>query len=217
MDIKENVKQFKNEIPEDVTLVAISKTKPVEDLLEAYDTPIRHFGENKIQEMTEKYKQLPNDIKWHMVGHVQRNKVKYMAPFVHLVHAVDSLKLLKEINKEAKKCSRTIDCLLQIKIAEEDSKYGVSAEEAEEILNSGKFKEFENVKVKGLMGMATFTDDKEQVKKEFQHLKSVFDDFKEKYSEITILSMGMSGDYKIALECGSNMLRIGSSLFGARD
>lgn len=217
MDIKENVKQFKNEIPEDVTLVAISKTKPVEDLLEAYDTPIRHFGENKIQEMTEKYKQLPNDIKWHMVGHVQRNKVKYMAPFVHLVHAVDSLKLLKEINKEAKKCSRTIDCLLQIKIAEEDSKYGVSAEEAEEILNSGKFKEFENVKVKGLMGMATFTDDKEQVKKEFQHLKSVFDDFKEKYSEMTILSMGMSGDYKIALECGSNMLRIGSSLFGARD
>lgn len=217
MDIKENVRQFKNEIPKDVTLVAISKTKPVEDLLEAYDTPIRHFGENKIQEMTEKYKQLPNDIKWHMVGHVQRNKVKYMAPFVHLVHAVDSLKLLKEINKEAKKCSRTIDCLLQIKIAEEDSKYGISAEEAEEILNSDKFKEFENVKVKGLMGMATFTDDKEQVKKEFQHLKSVFDDFKEKYSEMSILSMGMSGDYKIALECGSNMLRIGSSLFGARD
>ncbi|SHF89404.1 hypothetical protein SAMN05444483_103136 [Salegentibacter echinorum] len=217
MDIKENVRQFKNEIPEDVTLVAISKTKPVEDLLEAYDTPIRHFGENKIQEMTEKYKQLPNDIKWHMVGHVQRNKVKYMAPFVHLVHAVDSLKLLKEINKQAKKCSRSIDCLLQIKIAEEDSKYGISAEEAEEILNSDKFKEFENVKVKGLMGMATFTDDKEQVKKEFQHLKSVFDDFKEKYSEMSILSMGMSGDYKIALECGSNMLRIGSSLFGARD
>lgn len=217
MDIKQNVREFKNEIPEDVTLVAISKTKPVEDLLEAYDTPIRHFGENKIQEMTEKYKQLPNDIKWHMVGHVQRNKVKYMAPFVHLVHAVDSLKLLKEINKEAKKFSRTIDCLLQIKIAEEDSKYGISSEDAEEILNSDKFKEFENVKVKGLMGMATFTDDKEQVKKEFQHLKSVFDDFKEKYSEITILSMGMSGDYKIALECGSNMLRIGSSLFGARD
>lgn len=217
MDIKENVRQFKSEIPEDVTLVAISKTKPVEDLLEAYDTPIRHFGENKIQEMTEKYKQLPNDIKWHMVGHVQRNKVKHMAPFVHLVHAVDSLKLLKEINKQAKKCSRSIDCLLQIKIAEEDSKYGISAEEAEEILNSDKFKEFENVKVKGLMGMATFTDDKEQVKKEFQHLKSVFDDFKEKYSEMSILSMGMSGDYEIALECGSNMLRIGSSLFGARD
>ena len=217
MDISENIKEFKDKISKDVTLVAISKTKPAEDVLEAYEVPQRHFGENKIQEMTEKYKRLPNDIKWHMVGHVQRNKVKYMAPFVYLVHAVDSLKLLKEINKEAEKSTRTIDCLLQIKIAEEDSKYGISAEEAEEILNSEKFKKFENVKVTGLMGMATFTDDTAQVKKEFQHLKSVFDDFKEKYSEITILSMGMSGDYEIALECGSNMLRIGSSIFGERN
>lgn len=217
MDISEKINEFKKEVPEDVTLVAISKTKPAEDVLEAYEARQRHFGENKIQEMTEKWKRLPKDVKWHMVGHVQRNKVKDMASFVYLVHAVDSLKLLKEINKEAEKNSRTIDCLLQIKIAEEDSKYGISAEEAEEILNSEKFKKFKNVKVTGLMGMATFTDDTTQVKKEFQHLKSVFDDFKEKYSEITILSMGMSGDYEIALECGSNMLRIGSSIFGERN
>ena len=217
MSISENIKKYKTELPEDVTLVAISKTKPTEDLLEAYEAGQRHFGENKIQEMTDKWEELPKDIKWHMVGHVQRNKVKYMAPYVSLIHAVDSLKLLKEINKEADKNDRSIDCLLQIKIAEEDSKYGISAEEAKEILDSEKFKSFDRVKVKGLMGMATFTDDETQVKKEFEHLKSVFNDFKETYSNMNILSMGMSGDYKIALDCGSNMVRIGSDIFGERN
>jgi pyridoxal phosphate enzyme (YggS family) len=217
MSISENIKKYKTELPEDVTLVAISKTKPTEDLLEAYEAGQRHFGENKIQEMTDKWEELPKDIKWHMVGHVQRNKVKYMAPYVFLIHAVDSLKLLKEINKEADKNDRSIDCLLQIKIAEEDSKYGISAEEAKEILDSEKFKSLDRVKVKGLMGMATFTDDETQVKKEFEHLKSVFNDFKETYSNMNILSMGMSGDYKIALDCGSNMVRIGSDIFGERN
>ena len=217
MSISENIKKYKTELPEDVTLVAISKTKPTEDLIEAYEAGQRHFGENKIQEMTDKWEELPKDIKWHMVGHVQRNKVKYMVPYVSLIHAVDSLKLLKEINKEADKNDRSIDCLLQIKIAEEDSKYGISAEEAKEILNSEKFKSLDRVKVKGLMGMATFTDDETQVKKEFEHLKSVFNDFKETYSNMNILSMGMSGDYKIALDCGSNMVRIGSDIFGERN
>ncbi|MGW1456464.1 YggS family pyridoxal phosphate-dependent enzyme [Salegentibacter agarivorans] len=217
MSISENIKKYKTELPEEVTLVAISKTKPTEDLLEAYEAGQRHFGENKIQEMTDKWEELPKDIKWHMVGHVQRNKVKYMAPYVSLIHAVDSLKLLKEINKEADKNDRSIDCLLQIKIAEEDSKYGISAEEAKEILDSEKFKSLDRVKVKGLMGMATFTDDETQVKKEFEHLKSVFNDFKETYSNMNILSMGMSGDYKIALDCGSNMVRIGSDIFGERN
>lgn len=217
MDISENIKNFQDELPKDVTLVAISKTKSVDDLLEAYEAGQRHFGENKIQEMTEKWEKLPKDIKWHMVGHVQRNKVKYMAPYVSLIHAVDSLKLLKEIHKEADKNGHCIDCLLQIKIAEEDSKYGISADEAREILDSEEFKKLDHVKVKGLMGMATFTDDEKQVKKEFHHLKTVFDEFKEQYSNFEILSMGMSGDYKIAIDSGSNMVRIGSEIFGARD
>lgn len=217
MDISENIKNFQDELPKDVTLVAISKTKSVDDLLEAYEAGQRHFGENKIQEMTEKWEKLPKDIKWHMVGHVQRNKVKYMAPYVSLIHAVDSLKLLKEIHKEADKNGHCIDCLLQIKIAEEDSKYGISADEAREILDSEEFKVLDHVKVKGLMGMATFTDDEKQVKKEFDHLKTVFEEFKEQYSNFEILSMGMSGDYKIAIDSGSNMVRIGSEIFGARD
>ncbi|SKB72035.1 hypothetical protein SAMN05660776_2701 [Salegentibacter holothuriorum] len=216
MNISENIKNFQDELPDDVTLVAISKTKPVDDLLEAYEAGQRHFGENKIQEMTEKWEKLPKDIKWHMVGHVQRNKVKYMAPYVSLIHAVDSLKLLKEINKEADKNDRDIDCLLQIKIAEEDSKFGISTEKAKEILDSEEFKKLDHVKVKGLMGMATFTDDETQVKKEFEHLKSVFKDFSEQYVDMKVLSMGMSGDYKIAVDSGSNMVRIGSDIFGAR-
>jgi len=217
MDISENIRKFQDELPEDVTLVAISKTKPVGDLMEAYGAGQRHFGENKIQEMTEKWEKLPKDIEWHMVGHVQRNKVKYMAPYVSLIHAVDSLKLLKEINKEADKNGHCINCLLQIKIAEEDSKFGISAEKAKEILDSEEFKKLDSVKVKGLMGMATFTYDEAQVKKEFEHLRSVFKEFKERYSNMEILSMGMSGDYKIAIDAGSNMVRIGSDIFGARD
>ena len=217
MDISENIKKYKAELPENVKLVAISKTKPNEDLLEAYRAGQRIFGENKIQEMTEKWEQLPEDIEWHMVGHVQRNKVKYMAPFVSLIHAVDSLKLLKEINKRARQNERTIECLLQIKIAEEDSKFGISAEEAREILNSEAYSGMKNVRVTGLMGMATFTDDKEQVRSEFRHLKSVFDQMQEEYPELKELSMGMSGDYQIAVECGTTMVRIGSSIFGARN
>ncbi len=217
MDISENIKKYRSELPDHVKLVAISKTKPKEDLMQAYRAGQRIFGENKIQEMTEKWEQLPEDIEWHMVGHVQRNKVKYMAPYVSLIHAVDSLKLLKEINKRARQNERTIKCLLQIKIAEEDSKFGISAEEAKEILKSEAYEKMEYVKVIGLMGMATFTDDEDQVRSEFKYLKSVFDQLREEFPELTELSMGMSGDYHTAVECGSTMVRIGSSIFGARN
>ena len=215
MNISENIKKFTSELGPAITLVAISKTKPYEDILEAYQAGQRHFGENKVQEMTDKWEQLPKDIKWHMVGHVQTNKVKYMAPFVDLVHAVDSMKLLKEIDKEAGKNNRSINCLLQIKIAEEDSKFGLDREGALKIMNSVKISEFKNINVRGLMGMATFTDDMQQVKREFQTLKEIFDELN-KNPEFDTLSMGMSGDYKIAVECGSNMVRIGSSIFGER-
>tara|TARA_Y100001947_G_scaffold17058_1_gene12510 strand:+ start:4388 stop:5047 length:660 start_codon:yes stop_codon:yes gene_type:complete len=217
MNIAENIKKYRDQIPDNVDLVAISKTKPNEDLMEAYEVGQRIFGENKIQEMTDKWEVLPKDIEWHMVGHVQRNKVKYMAPYVGLIHAVDSLKLLKEINKQAKKHDRVIRCLLQIKIAEEDSKFGISAGEAEEILQSETYKTFENVAVVGLMGMATHTDNDEKVAEEFDYLHSVFKDFRVKYPAIKELSMGMSGDYKIAVKHGSTMVRIGSSIFGARN
>lgn len=217
MEISENIKKYKEELGDNVTLVAISKTKPNSDLLEAYEAGQRVFGENKIQEMTEKWEALPKDIQWHMVGHVQRNKVKYMAPFVNLIHAVDSLKLLKEIDKEAKKNERVISCLLQIKIAEEESKFGLDAEEAKEILASEEFSALKNIKVKGLMGMATFSDDEAKVKGEFDYLKSVYEDFKKDHPNFEVLSMGMSGDYKLALTCGSNMVRIGSAIFGERN
>jgi len=217
MSISKNIEQYKNELPENVKLVAISKTKPNEYLMEAYKSGQRIFGENKIQEMTDKWEELPRDIEWHMVGHTQRNKVKYMAPYVKLIHAVDSLKLLKEINKRARQNERTIDCLLQIKIAKEDSKFGIDAEESQEILKSEAYAKMEHVNVVGLMGMATFTDDEDQVRSEFNYLKSVFDKFKEQYPELKELSMGMSGDYQIAVECGSTMVRIGSSIFGARN
>ncbi len=217
MDISENIKKYKEELPDNVKLVAISKTKPKEDILKAYRAGQRVFGENKIQEMTDKQEELPEDIEWHMVGHVQRNKVKYMAPFVSLIHAVDSLKLLKEINKRAKQSERTINCLLQIKIAEEDSKFGISKEEARDILKSEAYSKMQNVKIIGLMGMATFTEDEDQVKQEFSFLKKVMDEFKQDFPDLTELSMGMSSDYKIAVECGSTMVRIGSSIFGARN
>ncbi len=216
MNISENIQKYKEELGQGVSLVAISKTKTTEDILEAYKAGQRLFGENKIQEMTAKWEALPKDIQWHMVGNVQRNKVKYMAPYVDLIHTVDSLKLLKEINKEARKNKRSISCLLQIKIAEEDSKSGISASEAKEILNSEEFSKMQHVKVVGLMGMATFTEDMDQVRKEFEALNSVFKEFNSTYPELKILSMGMSGDYKIALNCGSNMVRIGSAIFGGR-
>lgn len=214
--ISENIQKLKPQLPEDVVLVAVSKTKPVSDLLEAYNAGQRVFGENKIQEMEAKWQELPKDIQWHMIGHVQRNKVKYMAPFVSLIHAVDSLKLLKEIDKEAGKNNRSIDCLLQIKIAEEDSKFGMDEKDASALLASEAFKKLINVKIVGLMGMATFTENMEQVASEFQQLKNYYDSQKEKH-QLSVLSMGMSGDYPIAIENGSTMIRVGSAIFGERD
>ncbi len=216
MSISEKIKTFKEQLPEEVTLVAVSKTKPVSEIMEAYNTGHRIFGENKVQEMESKWQEMPKDIDWHMIGHVQRNKVKYMAPFVSLIHSVDSKRLLKEINKQAKKEERVIDCLLQIKIAEEDSKFGLDKEEALELLSSETFQKYENVNVLGLMGMATFTDDEKQVANEFQKLKTIYDSIKDKYN-FTKLSMGMSGDYNIAIEKGSNLVRVGSAIFGERN
>ena len=216
MSISENLKKIKSALPESVTLVAISKTRSKEELLEAYDAGHRVFGENKIQEMTEKWEDLPKDIEWHMVGRVQRNKVKYMAPYVHLIHAVDSLKLLKEIEKEAAKNDRLINCLLQIKIAEEDSKNGITIDEAKDILFSDAYLRMKHVKITGLMGMATFTENENQVSNEFSFLKKHFDFLKQKNQDFQILSMGMSGDYKIAIANGSSMVRLGSSIFGER-
>jgi pyridoxal phosphate enzyme (YggS family) len=219
MSIQQNLLQIKSQIPNDVTLVAVSKTKPVEDLMEAYIAGQRIFGENKIQEMTEKWQQMPKDIEWHMIGHVQSNKVKYMVPYVKLIHGVDSLKLLKEINRQAVRWRKKINCLLQIHIAEEETKFGLDENELIELLNSDEFKEMSNIKVIGLMGMATFTENQEQIKKEFNYLKSLFDKYKKLSTEncqLTTLSMGMSGDYQLAIDCGSTMVRIGSSIFGSR-
>jgi pyridoxal phosphate enzyme (YggS family) len=219
MSIKNNLLKIKSALPSTVTLVAVSKTKPIPDLMEAYDAGQRIFGENKIQEMADKWEAMPKDIEWHMIGHVQTNKVKFMAPFVSLIHGVDSLKLLEEINKQARKNNRTIDCLLQIYIAEEESKFGLDEEELNEILSSATFQEMKNIRIVGLMGMATFTDNQEQIKKEFSHLKSIFDGLqsrKDGLQCVSTLSMGMSGDYQLAIECGSTMVRIGSSIFGGR-
>ena len=219
MSIKDNLLKIKSSLPEHVTLVAVSKTKPVSDLMEAYNAGQRVFGENKIQEMTEKWEQMPKDIQWHMIGHIQTNKVKFMAPYVSLIHGVDSLKLLEEINKQALKNNRIIECLLQIHIAEEETKFGLNEDELENLLASESFINLKNIKIVGLMGMATFTENQNQIKKEFEHLKSIFDTKKSLSIfnfELSILSMGMSGDYQLAIECGSTMIRIGSSIFGGR-
>ncbi|MCQ0110822.1 hypothetical protein SAMN04487906_0972 [Zhouia amylolytica] len=217
MSISENIFQLKSKLPKDITLVAVSKTKPNRDILEAYNTGHRVFGENKIQEMTQKWEELPKDIQWHMIGHVQRNKVKYMAEYVHLIHGVDSLKLLKEIEKQAKKHNRIIDCLLQIHIAKEDTKFGLDENELNSLLTSNEYLSMTNVKIVGLMGMATFTNNKEQVRKEFSYLKEIFETQKSRLPGLEILSMGMSGDYEIAIEEGSTMVRIGSNIFGERN
>ncbi|MFC4479260.1 YggS family pyridoxal phosphate-dependent enzyme [Flavobacterium chungangensis] len=217
MSIASNLNTIKATLPEQVTLVAVSKTKPVSDLLQAYEAGQRIFGENKIQEMTEKWEQMPKDTQWHMIGHVQSNKVKFMAPYVTLIHGVDSLKLLQEINKQALKNKRIIDCLLQIYIAEEESKFGLDENELNELLTSPEFKELKNIRILGLMGMATFTEDQNQIKKEFTHLKSIFDSIQKlQIVDLKTISMGMSGDYQLAIECGSTMVRIGSSIFGGR-
>ena len=217
MSIKKNLLKILDDLPKEVILVAVSKTKSNEEIMEAYKAGQRIFGENKIQEMALKWSELPKDIEWHMIGHVQRNKVKYMAEFVSLIHGVDSIKLLREIDKQAKKHKRTINCLLQIHIAEEDTKFGFDKEELEELITSKIEKELENVRIIGLMGMATFTEDQQQIKKEFRAIKSLYDHLRSFMPDIKELSIGMSGDYKIALQEGSTMVRIGSSIFGLRN
>jgi pyridoxal phosphate enzyme (YggS family) len=218
MSIAQNLLQIKSQLPAHVSLVAVSKTKPVSDLMEAYQAGQRIFGENKIQEMTDKWEQMPKDIEWHMIGHVQTNKVKYMAEYVSLIHGVDSMKLLQEINKQALKHNRKIDCLLQIYIADEETKFGLDEKELLELVNSKEFKELQNIQIVGLMGMATFTENQNQIKAEFQHLKTIFDAINNQENlKLETLSMGMSGDYELAIECGSTMVRIGSSIFGNRN
>lgn len=217
MSIKENLLTVKQTIPNSVTLVAVSKTKPISDIQEAYDQGQRIFGENRVQEMTEKWEKMPKDIEWHMIGHLQRNKVKYMAEYVSLVHGVDSPRLLAEINKQAEKHNRTIPCLLQVHIAEEDTKFGFNEEELLDLVRNENFKSHKNVKIVGLMGMATFTENMDQVRREFKSLHSLYLKLKSEYADFTTLSMGMSGDYQIAIEEGSTMVRIGSSIFGSRN
>ena len=214
MSIAKNIQQIKSTLPQNVTLVAVSKTKPNEDIIEAYNAGQRIFGENKVQELTDKYESLPKDIEWHMIGHLQSNKVKYIAPFVHLIHGIDSFKLLQEVNKRALQNNRTINCLLQAHIAEEETKFGFNEIEIIELLGSNEFKSLQNVDIIGLMGMATFTDNETQIKKEFMGLKQLFDKLQTSNFKLQTLSMGMSGDYQIAVECGSTMVRIGSSIFG---
>ena len=219
MSISENILKIKSKLPEGVSLVAVSKTKPISDLLEAYNAGQRIFGENKIQEMASKYNEMPKDIAWHMIGHIQRNKVKYMASFVSLIHGVDSLRLLTEINKQALKNNRIIECLLQVKIATEESKFGLSENEVLNLLDSEEIKTFQNIKIIGLMGMATFTNNQEQLQKEFEILKCIFDNLTHLNStnyNLKTLSMGMSDDYPIAIKNGSTMIRVGSSIFGKR-
>jgi len=220
MSIAQNLLNLKSSLPPKVTLVAVSKTKPISDLMEAYNAGQRIFGENKIQEMTEKWEAMPKDIAWHMIGHVQTNKVKFMAPFVSLIHGVDSFKLVEEINKQAFKNNRIIDCLLQIHIAEEETKFGLNEDELQEMVQSVPFQELKNIRIVGLMGMATFTTNQNQIKKEFTRLQLIFDTLirqpKVENIELNTLSMGMSGDYQLAVACGSTMVRIGSSIFGVR-
>jgi len=218
MFIKRNLDQLVNTLPDNVQLVAVSKTKPVSDIREAYDAGQRLFGENRVQEMVNKYQTLPKDIQWHMIGHLQRNKVKYMAPFVHLIHGVDSLEKLIEINKQAKKHDRVINCLLQVKIAQENSKFGLNEEDIVSILQSEEIKDLKNIKIEGLMGMATFTSNERQLNDEFKSLKVLFDKLNTSLIlDLKTLSMGMSGDYKIAIKNGSNMIRVGSAIFGERN
>jgi len=216
----EEYQRIKSELdPHKVTLVAVSKTKPVEDIRRLYDMGHRDFGENYVQEMVDKAAQLPEDIRWHFIGHLQSNKVKYIAPFVSLIHGVDSLKLLTEINKQAAKRERVIDCLLQVHIAEEETKFGLDEDELKFLVSQFHSLSLENIQVKGLMGMASFTDNLDKVRQEFRHLKQIMDRFKNAEMpgfSIDVLSMGMSSDYKIAVEEGSTMVRIGSLLFGAR-
>ena len=215
--LNKNILRIISDIPENVKLVAISKTKSAEDIMMAYETGQRVFGENKIQEMSAKYEDLPKDIKWHMVGHVQSNKIKYMAPYVDLIHGIDSLKSIKILNKEGVKNNRILNCLLQLKISKEESKFGLGEKLFKEIIYSDEYKEMKNVKIKGLMAMASNTTEKSIIRSEFVYAKKIFDEINNKDKSFEILSMGMSNDYKIAIECGSNMIRLGSLIFGERN
>lgn len=218
--IKENLEKIRATLPEGVTLVAVSKTKPVNDLQEAYDAGQRVFGENYPQEMRDKHEVLPQDIQWHFIGHLQTNKIKYIIQYVTLIHSIDTASLLEAVNKEAKKHDRVVDCLLQFHIALEETKFGLDLDEARQLLDSEEYKQMENVRICGVMGMGTFTDDMEEVRKEFKHLKSIFDTLKSDYfadqPQFKEISMGMSEDYPIAIEEGATLIRVGSKIFGAR-
>lgn len=219
--VKENLEKIKATLPESVTLVAVSKTKPVSDIQEAYDAGHRTFGENYPQEMRDKHEMLPQDIQWHFIGHLQTNKIKYIIPFVTLIHSIDTANLLEAVNKEAKKHNRVVDCLLQFHIAQEETKFGLDMDEARQLLDSEAFKQMENVRICGVMGMATFTDDEVEVRQEFKHLKDIFDALKTEYfanqPQFKEISMGMSEDYPIAVEEGATLVRVGSKIFGARN
>lgn len=221
MSVKENLEILKSQLNENVRLVAVSKTKPDEMLMEAYEAGQRIFGENRVQDLVERENRLPSDIKWHYIGHLQRNKVKYLAPFVNTIHAVDSLRLLKEIEKQAKANDRTINCFLQFHIAVEESKFGLSIEKAKQILESEEYKSMENIKFRGVMGMATFTENMDKVRSEFKTLKKYFDQIKNEFfkddDDFCEISMGMSNDYKIAIEEGSTFIRVGTAIFGERN
>jgi pyridoxal phosphate enzyme (YggS family) len=220
MSVAENLLKLKQEIPANVRLVAVSKTKPIKSIQEAYNAGQRIFGENRVQELTQKQPLLPDDIEWHLIGHLQKNKVKYIASFISLIHSVDSFELLETINKEAAKCARIISCLLQFHIAKEETKFGLNFEEAVALIHSEKFREMSNIKICGVMGMATLTEDESIVRKEFRELHGIFTTLKEQdfftSKDFKELSMGMSGDYKIAIEEGSTLVRIGSAIFGER-
>lgn len=216
MSIATNIARIEAEILPTARLVAVTKTKPVEMLMEAYEAGFKRYGENKVQEMVTKYEQMPKDIEWHLIGHLQTNKVKYIAPFVHLIHSIDSLRLLEEVNKQAAKNQRVIACLLQVYIAQEETKFGLSEEEVRELLQSEAFKSMQNIRVVGLMGMASNTEDQAQVRSEFRHLKTLFDSLVPDYPQLTEISMGMSGDYQIAVQEGSTLVRVGSAIFGSR-
>ena len=215
--IDKNINKIRSDIPNYVELIAISKTKPNEDIMKAYMNGHRSFGENKIQEMSIKFEELPKDIIWHMVGHVQSNKIKYMAPYVNLIHGVDSFKSIKIINKEGQKNNRILNCLLQLKISEEDSKFGLEANSIKKIIFSDEYDQMKNVKIRGIMAMATNTKNKDIIRNEFIYAKHIFDEISAIDNNFEILSMGMSNDYHLAIECGSNMIRIGSLIFGDRN
>jgi hypothetical protein len=218
MNCAQKYSEIKNNLPENITLLAVSKTKPESDIMKLYEIGCRDFGENKVQEMTQKYNVLPKDIRWHQIGHLQTNKIKYIIPFVHMIHSIDSIKLAQEVSKQAVSHGRIVNCLLQVKVANEDTKFGLSPEEIKQIVGEGTFDTLPGIQICGLMAMATNTDDTQEIRKEFTEVKKLFEEIKSKFGDnFTQISMGMSSDYPIAIECGSTIVRIGSTIFGERD